>query len=169
MAGEVQQRVEQHRAVPGREHETVAVGPARVGGIVFQEAGPQAGGGIGHAHRHAGMAGLRLLHRIHRQRADGVGHAALLGDRTGQQGRLGFEGGGGAGGGSLGVGFGGGHVVLGSGGGEAISPGGCPGQPKGASSRSALPIGSRRQRLISGDGNGGAVKQPLKRGSSTIQ
>ena len=58
VAGQVQQRVEQHRAVAGRQHEAVAVGPARVGGVEFQEAGPQRGGDVGHAHRHAGMAGV---------------------------------------------------------------------------------------------------------------
>ena len=55
-AGEVEQRIEQHRAVAGREHEAVAVGPIRVRGVEFQEAGEQHGGHIGHAHGHAGMA-----------------------------------------------------------------------------------------------------------------
>ena len=74
VAGEVEQRVQQHRAVAGGQHEPVAVRPARVGGIELVEAGPQRGGDIGHAHRHAGMAGFRRLHRVDRQRADGVGH-----------------------------------------------------------------------------------------------
>ena len=62
----------------GRQHEPVAVGPARVGGVEFVEAGPQHGGDVGHAHRHAGMAGLRRLHRVDGQRADGVRHAPAL-------------------------------------------------------------------------------------------
>ena len=74
VAGEVEQRVEQHRAMAGGQHEPVAVRPARVGGIELVEAGPQRGGDIGHAHRHAGMAGLRRLHRVDGERADGVGH-----------------------------------------------------------------------------------------------
>ena len=37
VAGEVQQRVEQHRAVAGREHEAVAVGPRRIGGVVTRK------------------------------------------------------------------------------------------------------------------------------------
>ena len=36
VAGQVEQRVDQHRAVAGRQHEAVAVGPVRVGRIVLQ-------------------------------------------------------------------------------------------------------------------------------------
>ena len=79
VAGEVQQRVDQHRAVAGREHEAVAVRPFRVGGIVLEELGEQHGRDVGRAHRQAGMAGLRLLHRVHRERPDGVRHAVMLG------------------------------------------------------------------------------------------
>ena len=74
VAGQMQQRVEQHRAVAGRQHEAVAVRPGRVGGIEFEEAREQHGRDIGHAHRHAGMAGLRLLDGVDRQEADRVGH-----------------------------------------------------------------------------------------------
>jgi hypothetical protein len=38
VAGQVQQRVEQRRGVPGREHEAVAVRPCRVGRVVPEEA-----------------------------------------------------------------------------------------------------------------------------------
>ena len=79
VAGQIQQRIEQHRAVAGREHEAVAVGPVRIGGIELQELGEQHGRDVGHAHRHAGMAGFRLLHRVHGERADGVRHAVMLG------------------------------------------------------------------------------------------
>ena len=81
VAEQMQQRVEQHRAVAGREHEAVAVGPGRIGRIEFQEAGEQHGRDVGRAHRQAGMAGLRPLDRVHRQRADGVRHAVVLGAR----------------------------------------------------------------------------------------
>ena len=77
VAEQMQQRVDQHRAVAGREHEAVAVGPGRVGWIEFQEAGEQHGGDVGGAHRQAGMARFRLLDRIHGERADGVGHAIM--------------------------------------------------------------------------------------------
>ena len=74
VAGQVQQRVEQHRAVAVRQHEAVAVGPVRIGRVVAQVPAPQRDGDVGHAHRRAGMAGVGLLHGVHRQRADRVGH-----------------------------------------------------------------------------------------------
>ncbi len=37
VAGQVQQRVDQHRAVAGRQHEAVAVGPVRIGRIELQD------------------------------------------------------------------------------------------------------------------------------------
>ena len=77
IAGQMQQRVEQHRAVAGRQHEAVAVGPVRIGRVELQELREQHGGDVGHAHRHAGMAGLGLLDGIHGERADGVGHAVM--------------------------------------------------------------------------------------------
>ena len=79
VAEEIEHRIEQHRAVAGREHEAVAVRPLRIGRIEFQELGEQHGRDVGRAHRQAGMPGLRLLHRIHRQRPDGVCHAVMLG------------------------------------------------------------------------------------------
>ena len=76
ISGQVEQRIEQHRAMAGREHEAVAVGPLRARRIEFEEAAPQHRGDVGHAHGHAGMAAFRLLDRIHGECADGVGHAA---------------------------------------------------------------------------------------------
>ncbi len=78
VAGQIQQRVEQHRAVAGGEHEAVAVGPLRVGGVEFQELGEQHRRHVGRAHRQAGVAGLRLLHRVHRQGADRIGHRGVI-------------------------------------------------------------------------------------------
>ncbi len=69
---QVQQRIEQHRRVADRQHEAVAVGPVRVRRIVAQQLLPQRVADRRHAHRRAGMAGLRLLHGIHRQGADRV-------------------------------------------------------------------------------------------------
>ena len=80
VAGEVEQRIDQHRAVAGRQHEAVAVGPVGIGGIVLQIFGEQDGGDVGHAHRHAGMAAeLAACDRVHRQRADGVGEQSRIG------------------------------------------------------------------------------------------
>ena len=81
IAGEIEQRVEQHGAVPGGEHEAVAVGPARIGGIEAQVFGEEHGRDVGHAHRHSGVARVRLLHRVHGQDADGVRHIAAAGRR----------------------------------------------------------------------------------------
>jgi hypothetical protein len=63
----------------GRQDKAVAVGPAGLGGVEFQEAGEQHGGDIGHAQGQAGMPGFCGFHRIHRQRPDGVGEAAGMG------------------------------------------------------------------------------------------
>jgi len=87
IAGQVQQRVEQHRPVPGRQHETVAIGPVRRFGIEAQELREEDRGGIGHAHRHAWMARFRLLDRIHRQRPDRIGHAVQFRVPRGGEGR----------------------------------------------------------------------------------
>ena len=53
VAGQVQQPVEQHRAVAGREHEAVAVRPVRGAGVELQVPLEQHGRDVGHAHRHA--------------------------------------------------------------------------------------------------------------------
>ncbi len=79
VAGEVQQRVDQHRAVAVAEHETVAVGPVRVGRVVLEVTVPQRLGHVGHAHGGAGVARVGLLHGVHRQGADGVGHLGVFG------------------------------------------------------------------------------------------
>ena len=76
-AGQVQQRVEQHRAVARREHEAVAVGPVGAVGVVLQEFGPEHRGDIGHAHGHALVPRLSLVDGVHREHADRVGHGVL--------------------------------------------------------------------------------------------
>ena len=73
VAAQVQQRVEEHRAVTVREHEAVPVGPLGVGRVVSQVVVPEHLGDVRHPHRHAGVAGIRALHRVHGQRADRVG------------------------------------------------------------------------------------------------
>ncbi len=95
VAGQVQQRIEQHRAVAGGQHKAVAVGPARVRRIVFMKAGPQHGGGVGHAHRHAGVAGVGFFNGVDGERADGIRQRAFRRNRPRQnfglesQGRVG--------------------------------------------------------------------------------
>ena len=96
---EVQKRIEQHRAVPCGEDETVAVRPHRVPGVEFQETRKQYGRRIGHAHGHSRMAGVRLLHRVHRKGANRVGHGFLdfwIGEPAGGGSLKGVDGGHGA-------------------------------------------------------------------------
>ena len=83
IAGEVQQAVDQHRAMPRRQDEPVAVGPARLGGVELEEFGKQHGRDVGHAHGHAGVAAVGRLHCIHRQDPDGIGHG---GETVGSEG-----------------------------------------------------------------------------------
>jgi hypothetical protein len=53
IAGQVQQRIQQHRAVPVGQHDAVAVGPGGVGRVEFQVARVQRRGDLGHAQGHA--------------------------------------------------------------------------------------------------------------------
>ena len=55
-----------------REHEAVAIRPVRVGRIVPHVPREQHVGERRERHRRAGVSGLRFLHRVHGQRADGV-------------------------------------------------------------------------------------------------
>ena len=76
VAGQVQQRVLQHRAMPVRQHETVAVGPLRIVRVVPEEIVPEHFGNVGHAHRHAGMTGFGLLDGVGGEETDGVREVA---------------------------------------------------------------------------------------------
>ena len=76
--GQVQQAVEQHGRVPVRQHEAVTVGPVGIGRIELQVVAEQHGGGIGHAHRGAGMAAVGGVHGINGQRADAVRQSEVL-------------------------------------------------------------------------------------------
>ena len=79
VAGQVQQGVDQHRAVTVGQHEAVAVGPLGVGRVVLEVVAPQHFGDLGHAHGGAGVAGLGFLNRIHGQRANRTGDGVELG------------------------------------------------------------------------------------------
>ena len=63
VAGQVQQGVDQHRAVARRQDEAVAVGPVRAAGVELQKFREQHRRHVGHAHRHAGVAAVGLLDR----------------------------------------------------------------------------------------------------------
>ena len=55
-----------------REDEAITVGPGRIRRVVAQEPGPQHVGRRSRAHGQAGVAGVRLLHGVHREETDGV-------------------------------------------------------------------------------------------------
>ncbi len=78
VAGQVQQRIHQHRAVSGGQHEPVAVRPFRVGGVEFQELREQHGGDVGGAHRQAGMAGFGLLDGVHGKATNRICHTGMI-------------------------------------------------------------------------------------------
>ena len=79
VATQVQQRVQQHRSVPVRQHEPVAVRPSRIGRIMLQVMAPERFGDVGHPHRHAGMPGVGFLDCVHRKYADRVGEFGASG------------------------------------------------------------------------------------------
>ena len=73
----VEECVQQHRAMPGREHEAVAVGPVGPARVEAQEAGEQDRRRVGHSHGHSRVAGIGGLDRIHGKRANGVRHVVV--------------------------------------------------------------------------------------------
>ena len=72
VAGQMQQRIQQHRAVAVGQHKAVAVKPFRVGRVMAQVMVPHDFGDFRHAHRRARVAGLGFFHCIHGQRPDRV-------------------------------------------------------------------------------------------------
>ncbi len=72
VAEHVQQRVLQRTSVPGGEHETVAVGPRRLTGVVPEVPAEQRPCHRRGTHRHPRMPGSRVLHHVGGQEADRV-------------------------------------------------------------------------------------------------
>src|SRR6266850_1001757 len=62
-------RVQQHRRVAVREHETVAVWPQRIFRVVTQKLLPKGVRGRSQRHRRTWMSGVRLLDAVHGERA----------------------------------------------------------------------------------------------------
>ena len=79
VAGEVQERIDQHRSMARRQDEPVAVGPAGGGSVELEMLFEKHGRHVGHTHRHARMAGIRGLNRIHGERADCAGLHPVVG------------------------------------------------------------------------------------------
>ncbi len=73
IAEQVQQRVEQHRAMAGREDETVAVGPAWIIRVEGEIITPQGKGAVGRSHGKTGVTGVGLLNGIGGEETDGIG------------------------------------------------------------------------------------------------
>jgi len=67
----VEQRIEKHRAVTSREHETIPIEPRWIPWIVLELDAIQEGTKLGGSHRHAGVAGICLLDRIDGQTPHG--------------------------------------------------------------------------------------------------
>ena len=67
VAREVQRRVLEDAGVARREDEAVAVGPVRVGRVVAHDVSVEQVRERRQRHRGARMAGVRLLHRVHRE------------------------------------------------------------------------------------------------------
>ena len=72
VAGEMEQAVEQHGAMTGRQDEAITVEPQWVLGIEFQVLRPERVGHRGRAHRHSRMTRVSLLHGIGREKADRI-------------------------------------------------------------------------------------------------
>jgi hypothetical protein len=66
ITGQVQHRIEEHRGVAVRQHETVAIPPGRIAGIELEDVAPQHFGDVRHPHGRARMARIGLLDGIHR-------------------------------------------------------------------------------------------------------
>jgi hypothetical protein len=81
VAKKIKERVKQHRAVAGGEHEAIPIRPSRIGRVEFQKSGEQHRGDVGRAHRQTGMSRFGLLHSVHGQCANGIGYAIVLGAR----------------------------------------------------------------------------------------
>ena len=71
-AGEMQHRIQQDRRMAAGQHESVTVEPLRTVGVVVHDPGPQDVSEWRQRHRRAGMAAVRLLHRIHGEAPDHV-------------------------------------------------------------------------------------------------
>ncbi len=72
VAGEVQHRIEEHRRVPAREHEAVAVGPVGFRRVVVHDACPEHVCEGSECHGRSRVARVGLLDGVHRQPADDV-------------------------------------------------------------------------------------------------
>ncbi len=78
VAEEVEEGVEEHRAVAGGEDEAVAVRPLRGGRVDVEVVDEQGGDDVGRTHRKSRVAGFRRLDGVDREHADGIRHRLQL-------------------------------------------------------------------------------------------
>ena len=78
VAREIEQRVQEHRAVTGRKHETVAISPVGLLGVERQVSGEKDGCDIRCAHGEARVSGVCLLDCVHGQKPDRIGHPVVF-------------------------------------------------------------------------------------------
>ena len=77
VACQMQHRIQQHGSMAVAKHKAVTPRPAGVRRVVAQIAtAPQSSRHVGHAHWSAGVAGIGLLHSVHRQGANRIRHQA---------------------------------------------------------------------------------------------
>jgi hypothetical protein len=69
--------VQQHRTVAGGQHEPVTVGPLRIARVVAHHVRVEQVRDRRHRHWHAGMAAIRLLDGVDRERPDRVDAEAV--------------------------------------------------------------------------------------------
>src|SRR5215470_2197718 len=74
---QMQQAVQQCRAMPRGQHEAVAIGPVRIVRVVLEPARPQHVGHRCGAERHARVPAVRLLHHVDGKEADRVDALAV--------------------------------------------------------------------------------------------
>ncbi len=72
-AREVQSGVQQHRAMPVRQNDAIAVGPVGCRRVELELVLPEHRGDVGHAHRRAGVPRIGRLNRVHGEPRDSVG------------------------------------------------------------------------------------------------
>ena len=77
VAGQVEQRIDQHRAMARRQDEPVPVRPGGIARIIFQELPEQHRRRIRHAQGQADMARFCRFHGVHGQGPNGIRHVAI--------------------------------------------------------------------------------------------
>ena len=78
VAGEMEQGIEEHRAMAVGQDKAVPVRPGRIAGVMAEKIVPEHLGHVRHAHRHAWVAGPGLFHGVQGKHPHGVGQLATL-------------------------------------------------------------------------------------------